>query len=122
MAYLLKTRVFARLADKYGISDAALKAVVEEMRAGHITANLGGNMYKVRVGTGGKGKRGGSRVIIATNLGARWFFVFCFRKSDRANISEADFRSLKDLAGRLLPFSDDDIKSAVQQGKLLEII
>ena len=45
MTHLLKTRVFARLADKYGISDATRKATVEEMRAGHTSANLGGNVY-----------------------------------------------------------------------------
>lgn len=103
MTHLLKTRSFARLADKYGISDAALKALVEEMRAGHITANLGRNIYKMRVGSGGKGKRGGSRTIIVTNLDDRWFFVFCFRKNDRANISEADLHNLKDLAGKTFP-------------------
>ena len=56
MNFLIKTRSFARLARKYGISDDALLVAVQEMAAGLFDANLGGNVYKKRVAVGNKGK------------------------------------------------------------------
>lgn len=121
MTHLLKTRSFARQADKYGISDAALKAVVEEMRAGHITANLGGNIYKMHVGSGGKGKRGGSRNIIATNLHDRWFFLHSYLKKDIENISQKDEDDFKAFARLLMNMTETDIQKTIQDGTLEEI-
>lgn len=80
MKYILKTRTFSRLASKAGLSDSALKKAIEEMERGLVDANLGGNVYKKRIAIGSKGKSGGSRTIIATNMGDRWFFVYCFLK------------------------------------------
>jgi hypothetical protein len=54
---LYKTRPFSRLAKKAGISDAALKAVVMEMREGAIHVSLGGNVYKQRVARGARKKK-----------------------------------------------------------------
>jgi hypothetical protein len=54
------------------------------MAAGLIDADLGGSVYKKRVPTPGRGKRGGARIILGSNRGDRWFFLFGFEKNDRA--------------------------------------
>ena len=118
---LYKTRPFARLARKGGITDASLKATVEEMRKGIIHANLGGNVYKQRVSAEGRGKRSGSRVIVAANLRDRWIFVHCYLKKDQANISSCEETAFKEFARVYLNLSDEVIKAAVERG-ILEAI
>ena len=118
---LYKTRPFSRLAKKAGISDAALKAAVEEMREGIIHANLGGNVYKQRVAIEGRGKRGGSRVIVAANLQDRWIFVHCYSKNDKGNISREEETAFKEFARIYLNLSKKTIQTAVERG-ILEVL
>lgn len=121
MSHILKTRAFARLAAKFGIADAALKKAVEEMRAGLIDANLGGNVYKKRVAVGSRGKSGGSRTIIATNLNDRWYFLYCYLKKNQADISPADEDDFKALARVLLKLSEAELRTVIMDGNLEEL-
>ncbi|MBV9531004.1 MAG: type II toxin-antitoxin system RelE/ParE family toxin [Bradyrhizobium sp.] len=45
------------------------------MALGLVDADVSGHVYKKRVPAAGRGKRGGARTIIGSNLGDRWFFV-----------------------------------------------
>ena len=119
---LYKTRPFARIAKKAGITDAALKSSVEEMRKGIIHADLGGNVYKQRVAVPGQGKRGGSRVIVATNLQDRWIFVHCYLKKNQNDIAPDEEIAFKELARVYLSLSWNAIETAVKRGILEEII
>ena len=47
---IFKSKTFARWARKEGLSDAGLLDAVDEMEEGNIDANLGGRVYKKRVG------------------------------------------------------------------------
>jgi hypothetical protein len=118
---LYKTRPFSRLAKKAGISDSALKAVVEEMRAGIIHAGLGGNVYKQRVAVEGRGKRSGNRVIVVANLQDRWIFVHCYSKNDKSNISHHEEIAFKEFAHIYLNLSEKTIQAAVGRG-ILEVL
>ena len=118
---LYKTRPFSRLARKAGITDDALKETVEEMRKGIIHADLGSGVYKQRVAIPGRGKRGGSRVIVAANLRDRWIFVHCYLKGDKADISPGEEHAFKEFARIYLQLSDETIKTAVERG-VLEVI
>jgi len=106
---------------KNNLSDDALRQAVTEMVAGLIDADLGGGVVKKRVAIQGQGKRGGARTLIATNLNDRWFFMFAFTKSERANISKAELRALQELAIDLLAFDENSLESAAQSGALMEI-
>lgn len=116
-----KTRPFSRLARKYGLSDETLKKAVDEMRRGIIHANLGGNVYKQRVPLDGRGKSGGSRVIVAANLKERWIFIHCFLKKDLANISRDEEAAFKDFASIYLGLTEKVIQDAVDKG-ILEVL
>jgi hypothetical protein len=117
-----KTRPFARIARKAGIMDAALKAAVEEMRKGIIHANLGGNVFKQRVALPGRGKSGGSRVIIAANLNDRWIFVHCYLKKDQDDIAPDEEIAFKEFARVYLGLSGEALQMAVDSGVLEEIL
>lgn len=121
MRRVFKTRHFARWMRKSELTDAALCAAVAEMAAGLIDADLGGDVVKKRVALPGQGKRGGARTLVATRKGSRWFFVFGFEKSERANVTPTELDALQTLAGSLLSLTPVQLDKAVEDGTLQEI-
>ena len=91
------------------------------MRKGIVHADLGGNVYKQRVALPGRGKRGGSRVIVAANMLDRWFFVHCYLKGDKADISPDEEYAFKEFARVYLQLDREMIQTAVERGILEEI-
>jgi hypothetical protein len=116
-----KTRTFGRWMRKVGLTDETLCRAVSEMERGLINADLGGHVVKKRVPVAGRGKRGSTRTIVATNFGDRWFFIFGFEKNERANIDDDELRVLQAVAKDLLGLGDPEITAAVTQGELVEI-
>ncbi|MGB4061546.1 MAG: type II toxin-antitoxin system RelE/ParE family toxin [Burkholderiaceae bacterium] len=121
MRRVFKTRHFSRWMRKSELTDQALCAAVGEMVAGLIDAELGGDVLKKRVGLPGRGKRGGVRTLVATRKGNRWFFVFGFEKSERANITPTELDALQTLASSLLALTAAQLDTAVEDGTLQEI-
>lgn len=121
MRRVFKTRHFSRWMRKSDLTDQALCAAVGEMAAGLIDAELGGDVLKKRVGLPGRGKRGGVRTLVATRKGNRWFFVFGFEKSERANITPTELDALQTLASSLLALTAAQLDTAVKDGTLQEI-
>jgi hypothetical protein len=58
---------------------------------------------------------------VATNRSSRWFFLYVFAKSARANISTHEEVALKMLSGHLLGLSKEGLDHAVASGALKEI-
>ena len=121
MKRVFKTRYFQRWMRKTELTDAGLCNAIDEMLAGLIDADLGGGVLKKRVSVGGRGKRGGARTLVATNKGSRWFFVFGFEKSVRANVSDEELEALKSIAADLLARTDMQLDVALADGTLQEI-
>jgi hypothetical protein len=121
MRRTFKTRYFSRWLRKSELTDQALCNAVLEMSQGLIDADLGGGVIKKRIATGGRGKSGGARTLLATNKGSRWFFVFWFEKNERANISKDQLEGLKMLAEDLLQLSPAQLDRAVAADELQEI-
>jgi len=119
---IYKTRLFARWARKEGLSDEALCQAVGEMFRGLFDTNLGGNLFKKRIARSGRGKRGGFRTIVATNLESRWLFVYGFAKNQRDNIEEDEEVALKKLAATLLKMSPEAVAKAIDADELIEVI
>ena len=118
---ILKTRTFARWARREGLTDRELHDAVSEMVKGLIDARLGGGVIKKRIARPGQGKRGGYRVILASNLGDRWVFIFGFAKNERDNIDDDELRLVKRLAATFLGMDDRMLKQALASGELVEI-
>jgi len=118
---IYKTRTFARWVKREGLTDRDLCDAVVEMQKGLIDARLGGGLIKKRVARSGHGKRGGYRVILASNLGDRWVFMFGFAKNERDNVDDDELRLMKRLASAFLEMDDRMLKQALTSGEILEI-
>ncbi len=118
---VLKTKHFNRWMKKTELTDKALCDAVDEMQQGLIDADLGGNLYKKRVGIANRGKRGGVRTLLATNLGNRWFFLFGFEKNEKANITLDEKDSLLLLTKELLQLSEELLNARIALQKYEEI-
>ena len=91
------------------------------MESGLIDAELGGHLVKKRVALPGQGKRGGVRTIVATKRSNRWFFLFGFSKSERANIDQDELKVLQEVAHDLLAFDDRQLIDALSAGEIIEV-
>ena len=118
---VLKTRAFSRWAGAEGLGDDALVAAVLEMEAGLIDAELGGQVVKKRVALPGRGRRGGTRTLVAFRRADKAFFIYGFNKTERANIGAPELKALKLLAKELLAYPQPLLTKAIQTGELIEI-
>lgn len=118
---VFKTRTFARLIRNTDIPDQALREAVERAVKGLVDAELGSGLIKQRVARRGQGRSGGYRTIIALRAGDRAFFLHCFAKNDRANISDAELRSLREIAAHWLNASPALIEAELKAARLLEV-
>ncbi len=121
MRRVLKTRYFSRWMRKTELTDQSLCKAVIEMTQGLFDANLGGHVFKKRVGMGNRGRRSSARTLIATNQGSKWFFMYGFEKNDKSNIADNELEGLQDLAKDLLAGTQVQIEEAISAGKLEEI-
>jgi hypothetical protein len=118
---IYKTRNFTRWARKAGLKDSLLITAVLETQSGLLEADLGGGIVKKRIAMPGRGKRGSTRTLVATNLNDKWFFVFGFAKNERDNIVENELATLKMLAKDLLGMTVAQMKVAVEEEFLVEV-
>jgi hypothetical protein len=121
MRRVFKTRHFSRWMRKTELSDRVLCVAFSEMEKGLIDADLGGSVVKKRVPLPGRGKSGSTRILVATNKGDRWFFVFGFEKNERSNVTEAELENLREIAKQLLVRTSKELDEAVRDGSLQEI-
>src|SRR5215471_17905307 len=110
---------FSRFASKEGITDGELRELVNQLEADGAGANLGGDVYKVRVARQGEGKRGGYRVIVFFRSEERTFFEYGFAKSDRDNISEKLLKAYKKAAKKYLSMTSEQLREWIELGKFI---
>ena len=115
------TRQFRRWLNKTDLPVEALCKAIEEIERGLIDDNLGGGLMKKRVALPGRGKRGSTRTLVATNHLDRWFFVFGFEKNDRDNLSAKELSAIKSLAADLLRLNLAQITTAITANTLQKI-
>jgi len=118
---IFKNTWFTRFAGKEGITDSELRELTDQLEAGQADANMGGDVYKMRISRPGEGKSGGYRVIVFFRSEDKTFFVYGFAKSDRDNIDQKEKSDYKELAKKYLNLSDEMIDRAVKSGKFIEI-
>lgn len=126
ICYYIKVRVFkhkgfGRFASKEDITDDELLEVVEQLEADQADANLGGDVYKVRIARQGEGKSGGHRVIVYFKNKFRTFFAYGFSKNDQANISQKELRAFKARAKDFFLLTDEQIEVRLKDGTFIEI-
>ena len=118
---IFKNAWFSRFARKEGISDDELRDTVGLLEADQADADLGGDVYKVRIARSGGGKSGGYRVIVYFRSGERTVYAYGFAKSDRANISQSELRAFKSSAKDQLSLTDEQLEEWIKKRTLIEI-
>jgi hypothetical protein len=118
---IYKTREFAKFAPKASLGEDDLIVAAEAVAPHRWDADLGGGVFKKRVGREGAGKSGGFRTLIVFKSGGHSFFVFRFAKNDRANITPKELKALKRLADTLLDLEATALSDTVSAGELMEV-
>jgi len=118
---LFKNTWFTRFANKEGITNAELREAANQLEAGQADAELGGNVYKVRIARPGEGKSGGYRVIVFFKSEKRTFFIYGFAKSGMDNINKKQLRNFKLAAKTVFKYTDEEIDERVKNGLFIEI-
>lgn len=118
---IFKTPSFTKWAKKEKLTDRQLSNAVNEMEKGLIDAYLGGYIYKKRIALQGRGKRAGSRSILAYQVAERAFFIFGFAKNEKETLDDDDLNAAKMLARELLKYSDTQLDTLVNDAKLNEV-
>ena len=118
---IFKTAWFTRFAEKEGITDGELRELVDQLETGVPDADLGGDVYKMRLARPGEGKSGGYRVIVFFRSEERTFYEYCFAKSKRSNISRKMLKTYKDTAKRYLSMTPDQLREEIRKGKFIEL-
>ncbi len=121
MKHIWKTRIFSRWMRKTELDDRLLREAVEEMERGLVDADLGGCVYKKRIALPGRGKRGSTRTLIATNRATRWFFLYGFEKNEKDNITQTELAVWKMFAQDLLECSDTHLETLLADRELEEL-
>ncbi|WP_461256358.1 type II toxin-antitoxin system RelE/ParE family toxin [Treponema sp. R80B11-R83G3] len=118
---IFKNTWFTRFANKEGITDTELKETADRLETGQADADLGGDVYKMRVARPGEGKSGGYRVIVFFRSEERTFFVYGFAKSDKKNIDRGDLRVFKNRSKDAFSMTESQINSRLKDGTLIEV-
>jgi hypothetical protein len=114
---------FHRWAADEGISESDLWNAAVEAFAGQMEADLGGYLFKKRIGRKGSGKSGGYRTILGFRKANsdRIFFLFGFPKNARANISSREQLALSADAASLTGLTDEQIDKLKLKGAIIEL-
>ncbi|MCQ8878371.1 type II toxin-antitoxin system RelE/ParE family toxin [Pseudoalteromonas shioyasakiensis] len=97
------------------MSDNDLINACEQMSKGLFDAELGGNVFKKRIAAGNKGKSAGYRTIVGAVIGEKYFFLYAFSRSDRANINGKEKLALKELAKEFLAFNQTELNQLISR-------
>ncbi len=119
---IFKIKHFHRWAKKHELGDESLTKSAHEVKEGLVDANLGGNLYKKRIGTRGRGKRGSVRTLLAYHSKERIVFLFAFEKSQRENIEDTEKVALRKLGNFVLNLSEKELAKRLSDGSLIEVV
>ena len=124
---IFKNSWFARFADKEGITNGELVEAVNLLEAGRqlvgaADADLGGDVYKMRLARPSEGKSGGYRVIVFFKSEKRTFFVYAFAKAKRGNIDKGELRNYKKKAKIAMSLTDEQIKDKLRKRAWIEVL
>ncbi len=118
---IFKTDYFHRLAEYEGLMDQQIVEIVEEMEKGLHNGDLGGNIFKKRMGIGSRGKRGGLRSIVAYKKGDKAIFLYGYAKNVQDNISSKEKEAFKKLSKSYFGLDDLSLRRLLKNGELIEV-
>lgn len=118
---VFKYKTFVKWAKKQGMSDDDLKKAIAEIQTGLIDANLGGDVYKKRIGIHGRGKRSSHRTIILMKIGDKAIFAHGFSKGEKDNIAKNELEGFRVMAEAFLCLNDEQLAVLIDKQSLVEV-
>jgi len=117
----LCTKWFKKWARKANLSDENLLKAIENLEKGLSVADLGGNIYKVRVQRQGKGKSSGFRTIVVYRIEEKAIFLYGFGKNEKSNIDKQELSYFKKLGSDLLALNEEQINNSIKKQILFDL-
>ena len=117
----LSTKWFKKWSKKANLSDQNMLEAITNLENSLSVADLGGNLYKVRVQRAGKGKNSGFRTIVVYKKEDRAIFLYGFGKNEKGNIDKSELQYFKKLGKDLLSLNLVQLKQSIEQGILFNL-
>lgn len=117
----LSTKWFNKWSKKANLNKKNLLAAIENLENVLSTADLGGNIYKVRVKRANKGKSSGFRTIVVYKKGDRAIFLYGFGKNEKDNIDKTELQYFKKLGKDLLSLEFVQLEQSIKQEILFDL-
>ena len=117
----LCTKWFQRWARKVNLSELDLLEALENLEKGLSVAELGGNIFKIRVKRTGKGKSAGYRTIVVCKKEVKAIFLYGFSKNEKSNIDKAELQYFKKLGSDLLALNAKQITDSIKKRILFDL-
>ena len=95
--------------------------MVNQLEKGQADADLGGDVYKMRIARPGEGKSGGFRVVVFFRSEERTFSVYGFSKSARKNISSKELKAFREAARKYFSLTHEQMRKQIEFGQLIEL-
>ena len=117
----LCTKWFKKWAKKVKLSNHHLIEAIDNLEKGLSVADLGGNLFKIRVKRAGQGKSSGFRTIIAYKKDDKAIFIYGFEKNAKSNIDKAELHYFKKLGDDLLGIDARQIKELKKKQVIFDL-
>jgi hypothetical protein len=118
---ILSTKWFKKWAKKSKLKDQNLHDTVSNLEDGLSTADLGSNLFKVRVKREHSGKSSGFRTIVVYRKDDRAIFIYGFGKNEKDNISKNELLHFKKLGNDFLMLTPEQIEELIDRKSLFNI-
>ncbi|WP_446012189.1 type II toxin-antitoxin system RelE/ParE family toxin [Candidatus Electrothrix sp.] len=106
---------------KAKLSNESLLEAIDNLEKGLSAADLGSNLYKVRVQRSGKGKSSGFRTIIVYRSNEKAIFLYGFGKNEKSNINKTELKYFKKLGNDLLALNTEQIADSLKKQILFDL-
>jgi len=117
----LVTKWFSKWSRKAGLTNSAILESLDDLEKGLSIADLGKNLFKVRVKREGQGKSSGYRTIVVFKKDRIAVFLYGFAKNERENISNKELSYFKKLGSDFLKLNSSQLKKAIKKEVLFDL-
>ncbi len=117
----LCTKWFMKWARKANLSERNLLESIGDLEKGLSVADLGANLFKVRVKRAGKGKSSGFRTIVVYKKEKKAIFLYGFGKNEKSNIDKTELQYFKKLGSDLLALDSKQITDSTKKEILFDL-
>lgn len=117
----LSTKWFYKWSKRVKLNNQNLLEAIEHLEDGLSTADLGHNLFKVRVRRENTGKSSGFRTIILYKPGDRAVFLYGFEKNEKDNIDKTELKYFKKLGDDLLSLNPKQLEDAISNNVLFDL-